>query len=283
MPKPQAIDPSTAQPGLLTPTPAEGALVAANGPATPTANGNSAFTSSLIFPLGRGMHGKTFWARWLLDELRNAGQNITVVDADRTNVTLTDYFKDVVTPASAEDADVEDCLRHVSETMMERPSTTLVDFGANDLTLKRVARKLGDFNAYLAGGQVRGVAVHFLGAERDDLSYLRDIEAGGFAPPATILVLNEALLPPGASNALFEPIMQSDIFQAATKRGAIPVYMPRLEAAREVNRLRLGFIAAGAGDPGKDGTRIGPWNRSIINAWRKTMLTNHEPVMGWLR
>jgi hypothetical protein len=77
--------------------------------------------------------------------------------------------------------------------------------------------------------------------------------------------------------------MRDDIFTAAMKRGARPVYMPRLETAREINRMQVGFIAAGAGKTGKDCTRFGPWNRSITNAWRKTMLANHEPVMEWLR
>jgi hypothetical protein len=283
MSKPPSTNPGMPQPGPLTATSSEGALVPANGHKAPAANADAAFTCSLIFPLGRGVHGKTFWARWLLDQLLNDGRDITVVDADRTNATLTNYFTDVVTPASAEDADVEDRLRSVTETMMEKPRITLVDFGANDLTLKRVTRKFGDFNAYLAGGGVRGVAVHFLGPDRDDLAYLRDMEEGGFAPPATILVLNEALLPPGTSTTLFEPVMRDDIFTAAMKRGARPVYMPRLETAREINRMQLGFIAAGTGKIAKDGTRFGPWNRSITNAWRRTMLANHEPVMEWLR
>jgi hypothetical protein len=47
--------------------------------------------------------------------------------------------------------------------------------------------------------------------------------------------------------------------------------------------MQVGFIAAGTGKTGKDCTRFGPWNRSITNAWRKTMLANHEPVMEWLR
>jgi hypothetical protein len=251
----------------------------------PIDDSEPAYTCNLIFPLGRGAHGKTFWARWLVDELRNAGRTVNVIDADRTNATLAGFLgeKTVQTPASAEDADVESCLRSVSEAMMEQPRTTLVDFGANDLTLKRVARKLGQFNDYLVSGLIRGVAVHFLGPDRDDLAYLRDVEQGVFAPPATILVLNEALLPPGESTSLFDPIMSDEIFVDVVKRGALPVFMPRLEAAREVNRLRLGFIAASVGQVGLDGTRLGPWNRSLVNVWRQKMNSNHQSVMKWLR
>lgn len=282
MAKPPSDD-TTPKPRLVSST--QGVPALPHPPEEPGANREPAFTCSLILPLGRGIHGKTFWARWLIDTLLNEGRTIDVMDADRTNATLTEYFSNVIKPASAEDADVEDKLRSITEAMMEQPRTTLIDFGANDLTIKRVALKLGDFNSYLAEGLIRGVAVHFLGPDHDDLALLRDMEAGMFAPPATILVLNEALLPPGASNAAFNPIMEDDIFQKALKRGAVPIYMPRLgaDAARELNRRRLGFIAASLGQPGPDGTRIGPWNRSLIKAWREAMLASHKPVMAWLR
>lgn len=282
MPKPTSQNgDNPTQPGLL-PSAAEGGPPTSQPPVSQFRD-ELACTSSLVFPLGRGAHGKTFWTRWLIEELRNRGADVTVVDADRTNATLSEFFPDVLTPLSAEDADVEDCLRSLTEGMMERPRTAVMDFGANDLTLKRVSRKLGGFDAYLAGGGIRGVAVHFFGPDRDDLAYLRDMEGGVFAPPATLLVLNEALLPEGASNRLFDPVIDDPIFRAAVGRGAVPVFMPRLDAAREVNRHRLGFAAAAAGTPGPDGTRIGPWNRSLINAWRGTMAANHQPVMGWFR
>jgi hypothetical protein len=283
MPKPISDDTAPKPRLVLSTEGGPGALP--HPPEKPGENSKPAFTCSLILPLGRGIHGKTFWARWLIDTLRNEGRTIDVVDADRTNATLTDYFSDAIKPASAEDADVEDRLRITTEAMMERPRTTLMDFGANDLTIKRVALRLGDFNGYLAEGLVRGVAVHFLGADHDDLALLRDMEEGVFAPPATILVLNEALLPPGASTAAFKPIMQDDIFQKAVGRGAVPIYMPRLgaDAARELNRRRLGFIAASLGQPGPDGTRIGPWNRGLIKTWREAMFASHAPVMEWLR
>lgn len=242
-----------------------------------------ASTSSLVLPLGRGAHGKTLWARWLIDELRNTGVPLTIVDADRTNATLSEFFPDVVTPASAEDADVEDCLRSLTEDMMEHPRTAVMDFGANDLTVKRVSRKLGGFDRYLARGGIRGVAVHFLGPDRDDLAFLRDMEGDVFAPAATILVLNEALRPDGTSNSLFEPVMADPIFQAAVSRGVQPVFMPRLEVAREVNLRRQGFLAAAAGTPALDGTRLGPWKCSLIEAWRHSMISNHQHVMSWFR
>jgi len=253
-------------------------------PALPDAGpggGQPASAASLVLPLGRGAHGKTLWARWLIDELRNTGVPLKVVDADRANATLSRFFPDVVAPDSAGDADVEDCLRLLTEDMMERPRSALVDFGANDLTIKRVSRKLGGFDRYLAGGGIRGVAVHFLGPDRDDLALLRDMEDGIFAPATTVLVLNEALRPEGATTSLFDPVMQDPIFRAAVGRGAQPLFMPRLEVAREVNARRQGFLAAAAGEPGPDGTRLGPWKRSLIEAWRATMLGNHQAVMPW--
>jgi hypothetical protein len=246
------------------------------------------FTSSLVWTLGRGIHGKSFWIRFVVDELRNAGHPVTVVDGDRNNPSLSNYFQDVIQPVSAADPDVEDCVRSVTEEMMENPQSpriAVMDFGANDLTLKRISRKLGGFDAYLARGGIRGILVHFLGTDPDDLALLRDMEDGVFAPAATVLILNEALLPPYGSTRLFEPIMQSPIFRAAVNRGALPIFMPRLEpeAARLVNHHRRNFIAAATRQRGPDGTCIGPWYSDLIMAWRLTMLENHRPVMEWLR
>lgn len=243
--------------------------------------------SCLVWTLGRGIHGKSFWVRLIADELRNAGRPVTVVDADRNNATLTSYLPDTVRPASAEDADVEDCVRAVTEDLMAaaQPTTVVMDFGANDLTLKRISRKLGGFDTYLADGGVRAVAIHFLGVDPDDLALLHDMEAGVFAPAATALVLNQALLPPGGPLSLFDPVMAHPVFTAATARGAVPLFMPRLEpeAARLLNQHRLTANTAIAGQGGPDGSRIGPWYRTQIKAWRNTMLQNHQPIMGWLR
>jgi len=252
--------------------------------------------SRLVFTFGRGTRGKSFWARWAIDRALNAGRDIVIGDFDRQNQSLRTLYGDArcTVPAGAEDADVEEGLRDLAEAAMEQPRTGIVDFGAGDTTLRRVSRKLGGFARFLEENRVGCTAVHVFGPSLDDLAVLKDLEPqpkardelerqGVFAPRSTILVLNEALVPPGSSpERSYKPLISHPVFQAAVERGAVPVFMPRLDVAREIELKRLGFIAAEAGQPGPDGTRIGPWNRSLIRTWRQTMETIHQDVLGWL-
>ena len=112
---------------------------------------------------------------------------------------------------------------------------------------------------FLKANGVDVVAIHLIGPERDDLAYLRDLEADGLvAPEATILVLNELLAPQNLSiKAAFQPVFEHPIFKAALNRGARLVWMPRLDVAHEISARRLPFTAAeaGASDGGSSAAR----------------------------
>jgi hypothetical protein len=253
-------------------------------------------SSSIIHTLGRGSHGKSFWARWAIGRAQNAGRDLIIADFDRMNQTLRACYGDqrCVIPASAEEADVENCLRQIAEQLMEQPRNALIDVGAGDFTLNRLSLKLGGAVDFFEENGVLPVAVHFIGPHLDDLAYLRELEPqpgasdpverkGLFAPKRTILVLNEALVPKGhAIEHFFKPVTDHPVFRAAVARGAQPVFMPRLEDARVVELKNLDFIAAERGEPGQDGTRLGPFNRSFIQRWRQLMETNHAAVLEWL-
>ena len=275
MPKPTLQQRNLIQDAVLAPQAGDAAQLPDS-----TLRDELALTSSLVFPLGRGARGKSLWLRWAIERALNAGRQLTIVDADRTNPTLAAYFPNVIRPDSAEDDDLERLIRDLTERLMEQPGAAVIDLGGGDLVLKRLARKHRGLVRYLEACSIRGVAAYVFGPDRDDLAYLRDLEEGGlFAPQATILVLNEALVPPNSSTLrLFEPLMNDPIFLRATERGAIPVFMPRLDPARELDNRRLGFFAAEAGQMGQGHTRIGPWNRSLIRVWREIMEENHRPV-----
>ena len=254
---------------------------------TPTAeelSGTTALTPSrFIALLGRGARGKTWLARWLIERAQNAGRAVVVADADRTNATLSAYFDGVLTPPNADDADVHDWFVALTEQQIEERFTTLLDFGAGDLMLKRVAREIGLVPFFGAYG-IEPVAIHLLGPDRDDLAYLRDVEEGGlFAPKATIIVLNEGLVPAGRSaKAAFGPVLDNPILNAALARGAKAIWMPRLIPAHEVDERRLTFAAAVAGRIKEGQRQIGPYNRELIKNWLRAMEQNFAPVAGWL-
>ena len=268
---------TTSKPSLpsMTSDPAGGATVPF-APAVPS-------RPKLVVPLGRGGRGKTWWTRWAVERAQDAGRAVVVADADRTNATLSAYFAGVLTPPSAEDAEMSDWFTAFIEQLVERELTATLDLGGGDLLLKRVNHEASVVE-FLEGNGVQVVAVHVLGPDRDDLAYLRDLEANRlFAPDATMLVLNEALVPAERSTqAAFEAVLDNSIFRAAVERGARPVWMPRLKPAHEVDERRLTFAAAEASRV-KDGqTPIGLWNRQVITKWRRTMEANFAPVADWL-
>lgn len=242
------------------------------------------YTPSLIVPLGRGARGKTWWSRWLIERAQNRGRDIVVADVDRTNATLSAYFEGVVTPPSADDRDVREWLAAFIEQQIERRFTALLDLGGGDLILKRVAREIGLVD-FLATNGIRPIAVHLLGPDRDDLAYLQDVEVEGvFAPEATILVLNEALVPPHrtAATAFQQTVLEHPILVRAIERGARLVTMPRLEPASEIDLRRLTFAAAEAGQVKEGQVPVGLWKRQQIALWRRAMEQAFAPVSDWL-
>jgi hypothetical protein len=236
-----------------------------------------------IVPLGRGSRGKTLWMRWAIERAQDQGRSVVVADADRTNATLSAYFAGVLTPPSADDDDVHDWFASLCEQQIEDRFTALIDLGGGDLMLKRMARE-ATLAELLETNGIEVVAVHLIGPDRDDLAYLRDMEEGGlFAPTATMLVLNEGLLPKGrSSQAGFQTVRESPIFLAALKRGAQLVWMPRLTPAHEVDERRITFAAAEASKVKEGQKPIGPFNRQIIANWRRAMEQNFAPVSAWL-
>ena len=247
------------------------------------ANSTALSRPKFIVPLGRGARGKTWWTRWAVERAQDQGRSIVLADADRTNATLSGYFAGVLTPPSADDDDMRDWFAAFCEQQIEERFTALIDLGGGDLMLKRIARE-ASLTELLESHGIEVVAVHLLGPDRDDLAYLRDMEADGlFAPAATILVLNEGLLPKGRSTqAAFQAVLDNPILQAAVRRGAKIVWMPRLAPAHEVDERRITFADAEASRVKEGQKPIGPFNRQIIANWRRAMEQNFAPVAAWL-
>jgi hypothetical protein len=257
-------------------------------PATDAAASSPAQTSTaqpkLIVPLGRGSRGKSWWTRWAVERAQSQGRDVVVADADRTNPTLSSYFEGVVAPPSADDRDVREWLAGFVEAQIEQRFTAVLDLGGGDLILKRIAREMS-LTDFLSQHGIRPVAVHLLGPDADDLAYLRDVETDDlFAPPATIIILNEALVPIHRTpHAAFTDTVQAHPILAKTlERGAKLVWMPRLEPAQDIDTRRLTFAAAEVGKVKEGQTHIGPWKRQLIANWRRSMETAFAPIADWL-
>jgi len=237
-----------------------------------------------LVPLGRGARGKTWWVRWAVGRALAHGREAVIADADRTNATLSAYFDGVLTPDSADEADMRDWFAALVERQIADRFTALVDLGGGDLLLKQLAREIG-LVPFLERHGIRPVALHLIGPDRDDLAYLHDVEQGElFAPAATILVLNEALVPARRAirTAFQDTVLKHPTFLATLERGAKVVWMPRLEVAHEIDSRRLTFTAAEENQVKPGQPPIGPWNRQLVHNWLRDMETNFAPVAHWL-
>jgi len=237
----------------------------------------------LILPLGRGKTGKSTFVRWAAERAIQRGGTPVIADADRTNATLSAFFENVARPDTPEDDDMRSWLNAFVDRQIEERFSAFLDLGGGDLILKTWARDL-DLAAFLDGYGIDPVALHFISSDRDDLTYLRDIElVTKFQPQRMAIVLNEGMVPPGrTARTAFAPILEHEVFKAAVARGARVIRMPRLAPMYEIEHRRLSFTNAEAGavKPGQD--KIGPVNRQLISIWRKEMEASFAPILPWL-
>ena len=237
----------------------------------------------LLVPLGRGNTGKTVLLRWLAERAGQHGRDLRLADGDPTNATLAEYFPDTVRPPSTNEQDRRDWFDSLIEKQIENGGSLAVDFGGGDLILKRQAAEL-ELADFLESRGIEVVALHLIGPNLDDLAYLGEVERDGlFAPKATILVINEGLVPPGRSErTAFEPIVSHDIFKAAIGRDAKWVRMPRLACVQDVENRRISFAKAEAGETGRNLPPLGAINRQRVALWRREMESEFAAVSDWL-
>ncbi len=134
--------------------------------------------------------------------------------------------------------------------------------------------------------EAQGFAVvlfYTVGPQEEDLSPLATMEGLGFRPTATAIVLNEAMGEVGDPplNA-FARILRHSAFLAAVQRGAVPIWMPRLLPAQQVEIRRLHFRDAAAGEIGQGKTPLGPFDRSRVLSWLQAMEANFAGIASWM-
>jgi hypothetical protein len=136
-----------------------------------------------VFAVGRGGRGKTIAYRWMIDRALNQGRPIIIADADRTNQTLAAFFVELVmSPPSAADDDMRPWLDGLLEKAIGQRQSLIVDLGGGDQLLKHVALELG-LAEFLTRNAITPVVLHFIGADSDDLAYLREAERDRLLAP----------------------------------------------------------------------------------------------------
>jgi hypothetical protein len=170
---------------------------------------------------------------------------------------------------------------------MEEKASALVDLGGGDTSLHKLLSTVPDLSSALDEAGVAPVAVYTLGPRVDDLASLASFEALGFKPAATVLVRNEGLADPLADREdAFARVLRHSAYKSAVERGAVEVWLPRLDAAvaQEIEAKRVSFLQArdALSPEGRKVAPLGPFDRSRVRHWLNTTAAEMVPIMSWL-
>ena len=235
--------------------------------------------------IGRGKTGKSSLIRYAAEETTGAGRQVLLADMDRTNATLSSYFGGVQRPPEGDEEIVVKWLEKLLIFIMEKKVSAYIDIGGGDTTLRRLVSESPDLVNMLETAGVAVVAVYMLGPQTDDLSPLASLEAAGFQPKATALVLNEALIDTAAPREqAFARVLRHSVFREAIGRGATPLWMPRLIPAGEIEARRVfyGQAATGVAREGRKQSALGPFDQARVRAWLANMRSELGGISSWI-
>ena len=238
----------------------------------------------IVFWIGRGKTGKTTGIRWAAEAAILAGATLLMADMDPTNDTFSKYIDNVARPPEASDPALSlKWLDKLLQHALQHRLSLLVDLGGGDTTLRRLVEQLPDLVEMAEAQGFAIVLFYTAGPQEEDLSPLATMEGLGFRPSATAIVLNEAMADLGDSPLqAFARVLRHSAFLAAVGRGAVPIWMPRLLPAQQVEIRRLHFRDAAAGEIGQGKTPLGPFDRSRVLNWLQAMDANFVGIRTWL-
>lgn len=240
--------------------------------------------AKVILFAGRGRTGKTTIVRYFADRLSSIGGRVAVMDADRTNPVLRDYLEGVDYPPLYEEDAVAGWIARQSLDCAGSGLTVLVDLGGSDGSLLRLAEQSARFPAEV---EKRGGALILcctLGPSPDDLAPFVNIHAAGLQPSAACFLFNEGALPSG--NKLhpksFETVLANPSYQDLRKRWrGVPVLVPKLYVADEVEKWRLPFSDIRDGQSPSPDVIISPWEQIVVQSWMDDMEAAFSPISSW--
>lgn len=240
-----------------------------------------------VFVMGPGRSGKTMLLRYIMEAVRPGRPAPLAAALDPQNRSLTTFLNDVAQPPSTDPIAVARWAEELLGFIMAEQQSALLDMGGGDLSMGKLLEDVPDLTASLEEAGVHPVALYTLSPRVDDLGVLAGYEAQGFQPRATALILNTGLADPTLPREdAFARVLRHSAFQAAVARGAVPIWMPRLDAtvAAEIEGKRLQFGRARDGQAPDDqpGGVLGPFNRSRVRKWMTEMDAALSPIRSWL-
>jgi len=236
-----------------------------------------------VFLIGRGNSGKTTAARYIAERWVKLGLDHITLDADKTNPVLNEYIH-AERPPSYDDASMATWIADQTFGAIGTGIHVLVDLGGGDSALGALVERIPGFVADLeaAGGAV--IACCTLGSSVDDLGPLANLHAVGFRPTATALLLSEASLATPINEASFAAIQAHSFYkEMIANQRTVPILVPALQAAQEVELRRMNFEEAGSGVAPPGGFALGPYHQAVVRAWLTKMEQAFSPIASWFK
>ena len=240
------------------------------------------------FMIGGGNSGKTVEVRWLVGRMAARGERAVLAALDPANRSLASWFEDVAQPPSSDGTQTARWLRDFLNFLMEeKQHSAVLDFGGGDTSLAKAVDAAPGIVAALEAAGLAPVACHVLTPRQDDLALLGALEAAGFRPEATMLLCNLGRVDTTmAGDDAFARVMRHSTVRAAMERGAVPIWMPRLEpdvmAEIEGKRLQFAQVRDGQVPGGSAFPPLGGLERAMVTRWLERMEEAHRPVATWL-
>lgn len=239
-----------------------------------------------IMAVGAGSTGKTTLLRWMCEQgiARNSELGVILATVDPTARSLARYFP-AESPGSSDPAKVAEFLEELLTVLMEGGQSAAIDFGGGDTSLARLVRQIPNLVDMLTESHVEPVALYTLSPRVDDLTPLAEMEAAGFQPRATALILNEGRSDP-TRDAVdeFAQLRSHSVYKTALARGAVEIWMPRLYAAKAIEDRHISFEHAKRGTmpEGRTDPGLGLFDRSRTHHWLAAMDKAFSPIASWL-
>jgi hypothetical protein len=239
--------------------------------------------------IGGNNSGKSTWARWAAGRASEAGRSVALAALDKNQRALTTFFDGVAQPDSRDVLEVAGWATEFLAFVADNKLPAIADFGGGgEEYIHSVLDDAPTLVDDLIESGVGIIAAHFLTPRPDDLQVLAALNARGFKPKETVLILNEAHVERGAdADEAFTRVIGHSVFKAAIARGAHVVRMPRLfpqSLALEIasKRIQFGHARDGTVPDGSTATPIRGLDRSRVRRWLDDMETAHDTVKGGL-
>lgn len=265
---------------------AQTSLAAAGQTELPAVSLDLADKPKVWFLVGPNGSGKTALARWMGWKLAEADRMPMMAALDPTNRSLATWFSGVMQPETNDGVQTARWLMDFLDHVMAHKTSAVLDFGGGDTALAKLVQEAPDLDSMMTTAGVTPVACYMVGPRVEDLSSMDMLESAGFQPAATVIILNEGRADSTLTREeAFARVLRHGALRRALERGAVALWMPRLEpeVAAEIEGKRLTFGQARDGQvpPGAKFPPIGGFRRSMVRRWLERMEHELSPVASW--